>query len=776
MQMEENMSSKPFELKLELIKAGAGAGKTTTLINKLITCISLYHKEKHIFPRVAVSTFTRKATRELKERMIIKALELQNTALIQYINYSPHLQISTLHGIFNRFIQAYGYKIGFSPGITITSEKESHELFVSILKDIIFEQKTGTALLDHYSFKEITSIVKKHILHIQSRPEGSPIDKQTIQNILNKEKNKILKELQIKQNKKQNEELLELQSEEAHIDKFIHLCLELKKLSEKIIPIWNQKKRNLSQITLNDLETMTMEILKKEKNILKFKENRWDFWFLDEYQDTSQIQKNILDQLSQNSRVFIVGDPQQSIYHFRGADVSVFQQKEQEVKTKVPSQIKHLKINYRSCPELIAFFNDFFPEDKFEKIQPINNEYKKEKKVVQFILINSSQKQKNKEEIELQETVKRIDYLLKKKVEPGEIAVLCRQNKPLHHLAQYLKNNKLPVHLHSSGGFQNRREVIDSLFLLRFLLNPHDDENLIGLLRTPYCRIPDQILAEWMQKKKHVEQKECNRQSFWNFLLMVNSNKEKSHQRKINNSIYHVLSSERTTIQKIKHYLKSTKQVGVTQSFQNALESLGSIDLSYYQDPTGVREANLWKLIYCLKDYELKGPANLSAFADYLFYEGLTTESEQASHSQNAISAIENSGIQLMTIHAAKGLEFKHIILIKLCSGFRHIERSPYFINEKKTGNWILSVKSETEDKRIKSSFHKKIRKEQQNIEIQEFDRLLYVAMTRAKETLTLIGSGKPEKNSWPSRFPFFSSLTPGQHQTDSYSYFVNHN
>ena len=122
----------------KLIKAGAGAGKTTALIHTLIESVSQYHKEKNIFPRVAVSTFTRKATRELKERMIIKAIELKNKKLIQYVSYSPQLQLSTLHGIFYRFIQTYGYKIGFSPGVTIMSEKESDELFVSLLKDAMF--------------------------------------------------------------------------------------------------------------------------------------------------------------------------------------------------------------------------------------------------------------------------------------------------------------------------------------------------------------------------------------------------------------------------------------------------------------------------------------------------------------------------------------------------------------------------------------------------------------------------------------------------------------
>ena len=752
------MPRKPFEL--TLIRAGAGAGKTTALIDNMIDCILSYHAEKKIFPRVAVSTFTRKATREIKERMLIKAIERQNTDFIQYINYSPLLQISTLHGIFNRFIQTYGYKINFSPGITITNEKDSHELFISILKDIVFEQKTGTAILDHYSFTEMASIVKQHILHIQNQPKGSPISKKEIREALKGEKIILEKELQIKQNKKQMEALQELQNEEIHIDTFTFLSRELKKLSEKIIPVWNQNKRELSQITLNDLESITLDILKKKENDTQFKNPIWDFWFLDEYQDTSPIQKNILDLLSQKSRVFIVGDPQQSIYYFRGADVSVFQQKEQEAEKTALSEIKHLNTNYRSRPELISFFNDFFPEDTFTKMQPANTIYKKDKEVAHFILHNSSQKKINREETELQEAANRINELLKQKVKPEDIAVLARKNKPLYQLAQYLKQKKRPIHLHSSSGFTNRREVIDSLFLLRFLLNPHDDENLVGLLRTPYCRIPDQILADWITKKKEAELGKQNKKSIWSFLLTTDLNKE---------------TGSKNTIQKIKNHLENTEKIGITQSFQNALESLGFIDLSYYQDPTGVREANLWKLIYCLKEYESKREINLSTFVDYLLHNSLTTDSE-VNYSQNAVSAIENSGIQLMTIHAAKGLEFKHIILIKICSGFRQTEKDQYFINQKDTGNWTISVRSQTEDKRIKSSLHKKIQNKQKNIELQEFDRLLYVALTRAKETVTLIGSGKPEKNSWPSRFPFLSNLKSGHHQTKHYTYYVNHN
>ncbi len=770
------MPRQPLKLKTEIIKAGAGAGKTTTLINTLIKCILDYQMENKTFPRVAVSTFTRKATRELKERMIVKAIELKNPDLIQYISYSLRLQISTLHGIFYRFIQMHGHKIGFSPGVTIMSQKEAHELFVSILKETVFEKKIGTVLLDHYSFEEMTDIVKQYISHIQTHPDGSPINEEDLQKILIEKKNQIQEMLKTQKSGIYKKKLLELNKEENHLKVFLLLCEELKKLSKTITSTWTQRKKELSQVTLNDLEIITMEVLKKERYNYKLEEDMMDFWFLDEYQDISPIQNDILNQMGKNSRIFIVGDPQQSIYYFRGASADVFLEKEKEVKQKSHSHIKHLKKNYRSCPELIAFFNDFFPKATFEKMEPANNNYKREKEVARFIFMEPVQTNVSKEEMEFQETKNRINDLLQKGAKPEEIAVLSRQNKPLHQLARYLKNPgererksnmvsalandrdssktvpvSLPVHLHSSGSFKNRREIIDALFLLRFFFNPHDNENLIGLFRTPYCRIPDQTLADGLRQNANEQKK----QSFWSFCI-----KEKTNL---------------PVVLDLKRRLHNIQTKGITYTFQEAISDLGFIDLSYYQDPTGVREANLWKLIYCLKDYESRGgQVGLSGFTRSLD-EGIQTESDHTDYSQNAVSAVESSGIQLMTIHSAKGLEFKHIILIKVCSGFRHKEGFQYFTNQRKTGKWMLSVKSKEDDKRIKSSFHKKIQEEQKEMEIQEFDRLLYVAMTRAKESLTLIGSGKSEKNSWPERFPFFLNLKSGTHQTNKYTYFVSH-
>ena len=765
-------------IRQELVEAGAGAGKTTALIEKLIFCISSYYKKHNRFPRVVVSTFTRKATRELKERILVKAIELQDPDLIHYISYSSYLQISTLHGILNRFVQTFGYKIGFSPGMTIVNDKESDELFISILQEVLLEEKIGIQLLKHYSFEELVLIVKHYILYSQTTVHSRPISKKEMQNIYFDQETMLLKKLQ-KKGIKIQKELSELQLEKDQLDVFINLLMELEKIGKRVFQIQLKKKREFNQITLNDLESFAIQILQKEKNILNWEANKWDFWFLDEYQDTSKLQTEILSQLSQKSQVFIVGDPQQSIYYFRGAESSVFSQKKQEIKNVEHSKVKYLKKNYRSCAELVAFFNDFFPKEKFTKLEPAHTSYDKQKKVAYFNFIQPSQKKQEEGTSELQETKNRISYLIAKGAKPSEIVVLAKQNNILRELAQYLKNQGFPVHLHSSGSFKKRREVTDALLLLHFLLNPHDEENLIGLLRTPYCRIPDQILAEAVQKS--IQRK--NNCSLWEFFLEVHLLKKTANHRK------QVISSEiqkgdfnsslfintKSIIQTLNYHCDNVKRVGIVNGFQSALEALNFIDLSYYQDPTGIGEANFWKFIYCLKNYEAKGSSSFFAFADHLFYDNFKMESDYNDYSQNAVSAIESSGIQLMTIHAAKGLEFKHVILIKVCAGFRHTEQFQYFVGDKETGRWAVSIRSEKEDKRIISSFHKKIREKKKNKEIEEWDRLLYVALTRAKETVTLIGSGTPGKHSWYNRVPFFYQLKPGDHQTDHYSYCVKY-
>ena len=791
MLLEAYMQSQSSQLNLEVIKATAGAGKTQTLIDKVICRVLDYYAQNQSFPRTAVATFTRKATSEMKERLIVNAIKKQDKKLIEYISYSNKLQISTIHGILYRFLQVHGVHAGLSPGFVITSEKQSQQLFVAALKEQLFDKKIGTELLDHYYFYELQKIVKQYILYVQEHPASRPFNHQELQSILSETEQHIHSGAVVK-NKKNI--LLQYQLNQQYSQQFIALSLQLKALGDAVLKSWKQKKKQTSQITLADLETMVLDLINNKKVNTSLFKDHWDLWFIDEYQDTSVMQNQILDILTQGSRLFIVGDPQQSIYRFRRADPSVFLSKQMAAeKSSVGHLHCHVK-NFRSDPELVAFFNDFFKD--CENMEPQNPHYDSSKEVAQFIHISLMEKNISRRAQELQtqfqETAKRLKMLFSQGVRPDSIAVLAKQNNIISELGRYLKNQQISIHLHSAGHFANRREIKDALLLLRFFCNPHHNESLLGLLRAPYWRVPDQVLVDWMKEVKEKKDKHSEAVSFWTVCL----SKQKEY----------------PVIAVLNDYLMKTASQGIVYSFQRAIESSGLMDLAYYQDPTGLRESNLWKLIYQLKKHELVagmgsiGMANNEGYMErgegywLSFIDGLL-ESDIADRGselmQSAVSAIASSGVQLMTVHFAKGLQFDHVILLDLYHRFTSPAGAEYFVGEtplidvnssmysadekkrkiKSESRWSIRVRSETEDKRIKPIVQNKILDTQKEAELKEMDRLLYVALTRAKKTVTLISAGsKPENNSWASRSEFFKQLIMDKsdsYQTSHYTYSV---
>ena len=706
------MQSRSSELNrptaLEVIKASAGSGKTTKLIEKFLESVENYHEQHKHFPKVVISTFTRKATRELKERLMIKAIEKKNRELINYISYSPLLQISTLHGIFHNFLQIHGHHIQLSPGFEIMDEQEAYYLFDTVLKEQFLKNQAGIHLLQHYPFYDIRSIVWEYLKHSQYSSSFCSATLNELQETLKQK-------MQEQQKAEKNQEKLNALSEEKHLlSEFISASTQLENLANKVLHSLTLRKKEMAQITFNDLELMTLEVLKKQI----IKSSIADFWFLDEYQDTSHIQDEILNYLTKNSQVFIVGDPQQSIYYFRGASSSVFLNKEKQKN----SHTTQLSQNYRSSPDLINFFNQFFSSNaSFAKIfKPMQAYHKNTSPFKEYIKFLPDTGNSDTDNIE-QQINQRIQQLLSLGAKIKDIAILSNKNKTLFKWAQYFKKAKWPVQLYSSGDFKDKREIKDSLFLLKFLLNPHNDENLIGLLRTPYCRVPDHRLVDWIHQKET--------ESLWSFC------------QKTDNHIVHQLA----------HFLKQSEVTGIIYAFQNALESLGILDLAYYEDPTGLREANLWKIIYYLRDYELQGASSLLKFANkFLDFQPEQPRYSQIPDVQNALPVAESASLQLMTIHQSKGLEFEHVILLDdFPSSIERGRGIDPFSTHRESGKWALSIRSEAADRRIKSQYHQQIL-EWNNEEIKnEMNRLIYVALTRAKKSLTIV---RLEKNSFLSK------------------------
>ena len=591
----------------------------------------------------------KKASQELKERLFKKALEefsqinaqnikeqgqppvlqsineklYQKPSLFQtennssqgvfpfFLHYiqSSFLHISTIDGILNMFLKKYGQRFNLSPDFQLFQGETSGKLFDSLAEKFVFNKNLSLLRQIPYPFlKEIFLFYFKCRLKYGGVSFYSEKDFEEFNKNEDKSKNVFVKD--------------ETSFQFSH---FVPLFEEFRQAGEELFLNFMEKKKNKALLDMDDLLLFSLTLLRESPQTAKDFSREWDYWLIDEYQDTSWLQEQIIEKITGFKNVFCVGDPGQSIYLFRGADPDVFKRREKALN----GSVKTLNANHRSVGSLVHFYNDFFPANReFIKFSPASyQQIDLENPCVYFFTYEKSNKS--------QSLVALNDYI-QKLITTGshynEIAILSSKNETLMKVAAYLRSENIPLMLYSTS-FANKRLILDALFLLKFLINPFDNTNLKALLRTPYFYLSDQELAG--SSYKHMEFcKNSGFISFWSFIEEYFSN--------------------RIFVKSLKAYLKLVSERGLIKTFEKALLSSGFMELSYFHDPTGSSEANLWKLISLLNKNE--------ASALKLFYSFF--DEDHGENRQEAPACENDKAIEMMTIHKSKGLEFKHVIIV----------------------------------------------------------------------------------------------------------------
>ena len=754
----------PEFLKNSLVKAGAGTGKTECLINSVYEVFQKFTLAKGREPKLIVCTFTKKASQELKERLFKISLEelkkfsqvdteLKAPAFLNYLQ-SSFLQVSTIDGILNHFLKKQGSFIDLNPDFEISYSPVNEELFDSLAEKFIYDKYFS--LLQKFHYPILRDIFISYFNNRLKYKNISFYDKEDFKEFT-EDRNRILSLIETKSSFepvfKANPCLSLLDSEnlkkwvkqeEKFCEKeFLPVFEELKKAGEELFPLFLENKKNSAVLKIEDLLLFSHHLLHENPLAVRTFSEQWDYWFIDEYQDTSWLQEQVIQQLTKFKNVFCVGDPGQSIYSFREADPQVFHRREQELK----AELEVLTTNHRSSSQLISFYNDFFTKEPFIKFKAYSP--KKLSSVDPYLsFFTYSKKEKEYQDHVLKSLLYHIQNLKAQGVDYGEIAVLSSRNEDVAQITNYLRDKNLPVILHSSKKISKNRIVLDSLFLLKFLINPYDDINLKALLRTPYFKLKDQNLADSSYQYSELKNQELtdsshqqNSQedflSFWSFI-----------KDKYKKTLF---------VKQLTKYLDNYKKLGLFESFKQALFDSSLMDLSYWQDPSSFSTANVWKLInllYNKKFSELK-----------LFYELL--EQEEKAENLKLVQPYEkNSSISLMTIHKSKGLEFGHVILLDFSiddSSFqtgRKLEEITVF--DKKRNKMAVAVHiGGREKKKFRSYGHEIYNQEQKQIKKAEKERLYYVAMTRAKDSLTIFlpHDRQPKRNSWLKEVDYFHKV-----------------
>jgi ATP-dependent helicase/nuclease subunit A len=799
--MEESMQSPPFELIDIVVRAGAGAGKTTELTQRVIRLAENFHQKQQRYPHFVVTTFTRKATQELKERLLKEAMKKDDPGLAQFIKRGSQLHISTIHGILNVYLSRFGSVMGLSPKLTVISDarekfqikkkireicqrkdSELNQEFQTLLEsaefsdllaafkdyfqlkmqfgDVPFFGTEDFAALVHLkaqtlgakfkdlafqlrnhdvpdTWKELTSFCEKVLLQAPKTGESDQYWQQVAEEFPTPRKTKAVADHLAEQRdalKKELEFFASWRVSGEYFQQHQEFCQTFQNFADELIAQLLETKLNSGEITMQDLETLSLMLIRRHPETAEAFSKQWDYWLVDEYQDTSPAQVELLKALSGQSKSFVVGDPQQSIYLFRGARSEVFGAREQAVQEAKGVLFSKLT-NYRSQPELLEFFNFLFESlgSQFQKMKPkAEPSGNPTQPVAEIIEVKSDPESKN--DVEFEAILFRCQELMKQSVPLEKICVLSRNNRDLDELAWLAQQIGMPVQVHSSGQFFERREIVDALSILKFLCNPHDNKNLIQILRSPVFRVPDQTLYEWCQTIGT---------SFWQSFV--------KHQLE--------------PIQKLQSYFQQAQDSGIGQTWRDLLVYEGYFRFAHTMDGSGRREANLWKLVQMVRSEERIPGFNYLDLLKSLDLRSLSTEEPEEA---DAVPVVEPQKIHLMTVHASKGLQFGHVILPKMGKTLRP-PMAEFFLFDETSGQWTISIADPDEGKKVASLSGMHLLETLKRRQKEEEDRLLYVALTRAEETVTLIWEEKPKSDSWATRLPLKKS--EGIHTEKSFCY-----
>lgn len=518
-------------------------------------------------------------------------------------------------------------------------------------------------------------------------------------------------------------------------DDFLLLSIthDLLKLYQRVLQGYHSAKLSQSKLDFADLQIYTRDLLRKNDRIRNKLLNQYKFYMVDEFQDTNELQYELVMLLTdelKSGNLFVVGDPKQSIYGFRDADVRVFERTKEKIVSMGGRDIR-LKENFRSLKNSVGFVNYLFgrvmgneKENDFEVIyEPINvGKTDKGDGVVEFILGQKGSEDANEFTL-LAQHIKNIvnvrgedshnEQNIRDNGKPntyGDIAILIRARRHLPDIENALHLSGIPYLTSEGIGFYQRQEIYDIWNYLNCLNDPDaNDLSLIGVLRGPAFGISDNELFEISLQKGD---------SFW-----FKAQK-------------YVKQSDRlkTAVSILKEQLKVAHRLAINQLILTVVNETGLIGTLRTGRKGEQRWANYQKLLDIARNFEAQeNRPNLTDFIDYL--DILITDEPREG---DAPIEEDSDSVKIMTIHAAKGKEYP-IVILPCLNRRGHYETEP-FIEEKLGIGFSPLVPSQDYDQSSPGivQLMKDTAKEKDEAEKK---RLLYVATTRAENRLILSGT-----------------------------------
>ena len=492
---------------------------------------------------------------------------------------------------------------------------------------------------------------------------------------------------------------------------------------EEVEQEYSVLKHKKNCLDFNDLEDKMIDLLKNEK-IKETLMKNYSYVFVDEYQDINEKQEYILSQLVSGDNYYMIGDVKQSIYAFRQSSPKIFISKYKDfLNPNTNDKVINFNENFRSNINILEFANKIF--DNLITEGTIGIDYKNDARfvpknynvdnLVEFDILDDNAEIKNKEYLEALLIVKRILKLKTLKMQNGnfydykDIAIILRKRGSFAKiLYDTLCKYQIPVTTTITSDFFTTPEIVLLISILKCVSNYNDDVALVTILKNLFL-IDERDLSNIRQNFDNDSFYSCV--SNYDGQKVINEKLKSFFEfvRLSKNMLVH-LSLREYLMWVINKYDILLKE----KSFENGLE----------------RENNIYEFLELCDNDNYK--YNLEKFLEYLEFVSRDSSTQIVGSSGNAV--------QICTIHYSKGLEYPAVILGGLGKAFQLNKDSGNIIISNEFGVGIKSINSinrTLNDTIVRSAC--KISNEQS--EMNEEIRLLYVATTRAKENLTLIGS-----------------------------------
>jgi ATP-dependent helicase/nuclease subunit A len=460
---------------------------------------------------------------------------------------------------------------------------------------------------------------------------------------------------------------------------------------------------------------------------------------VDEFQDTDPVQYEIILAVSERrgsravdwhemalepGKLFIVGDPKQSIYAFRRADIEAFDRVVEKIKAD-GGMVQTLTTNFRSDAAVLGPVNDIF-DRLFERqplVQPANvrleaGPQRRSVSIEPGVCLNVTTPDGEEEAFDAAEATRaesevlarwlNDEILSRPLVKPGHVAVLFRKLTHADVYLDALRRHDIPYVIEGEKHFYRRQEVIDFVNLLRVVDDPHDEVALAGLLRSPLGGLTDQELYE-LKQAGHFNYLRAAHLETW------------PHARAV---------AVRRLYDHLAWLHRVVPVLPLAEAIELMFDRLPILDLAAASLHGEQAVANLIKVKQTAASLADRPHMTLSGFVELM----IARLEEQPDESESPLAEESLEAVHVLTIHKAKGLEFPIVVLPGLHQGSGRERSTPQVSYDWSSGTYGLALDRHRSLGSLLVQHKLRLREEA------ERRRLLYVGMTRAKELLLLSG------------------------------------